>query len=347
MNKRLLGNILVTTFLILSISGTLMFFTPFKKNIASVHTFFSFLFLIGAIFHIINNKLLLSKYLSGKKLKIIQRFQAPIVVLILLFFSLGLYMEIPVLNEVYNWGNQIRSRQIGKEEESFNYQIVELNKTIGSKKINVELKKGESFQYPLFAAWIEDSLGNYIETIYISKVISSSRYEFGKKIGDRWEPAIIRRPASLPYWAHKRGIKASDGYYIPLHNSPDLDAVSGATPTNNFVIKSKGNMSEGRYYKILFEVNQSFDWNEYYTKDKFPDDEIYSGSGLPGQPSLIYAADINLNDKKTKSHIIMKLIGHSHHSGKNGKLYTDLTNITTAKNIADRIIITVEENPLY
>lgn len=37
----------------------------------------------------------------------------------------------------------------------------------------------------------------------------------------------------------------------------------------------------------------------------------------------------------------MKLIGHGHHSGQNGNLYRDMSNITTAKQIAERIILTV------
>ncbi len=92
----------------------------------------------------------------------------------------------------------------------------------------------------------------------------------------------------------------------------------------------------------MVEINQSFDWNSYYSENKFSDDEIYSGSGKVGQPSLIYAAEISKSEITSPVHKVMNLIGHGHHSGKDGKLYTDLSRITTAKNIAERIILTLE-----
>ncbi len=342
MNRRLLGNILIVILLILSGSGILMYFTPFEKNIASVHTFFAMLFILAMVFHVINNKKPLTNYISGKKQKNLQKFQSLFVLVIIGMVSIGVYFDSPILNSVYNWGNEIRNNQIGKTEETFDYQIIELDKAIGNQKISVELKKGDAFQYPLFAIWTEDSTGNYIETLYISRVISSSTFDFGKKVGENWESAIVRRPEALPYWSHKRGIEASDGLFVPLNGAPDLDAVSGATPTSNFIVKSKSNIDKNSDYRILVELNQSYDWNEYYTKDKFPNDKIYSGSGQVGQPSLIYATEINRIDLQSTKHKIMNLIGHGHHSGKNGKLYKDVSQITSAKNIAERIIVTLE-----
>lgn len=342
MNRRILGNILIILSLILVGSGIIMFFTPFKKNIASLHTFFALLFIVAILFHVINNKRLLTNYLSGKKYTKPKRFYSLIIFSIAIAIATGLYFNVPVLNKLYALGNQIRNSQLGKTEETFDYQVIHLDKTKGNKNISIELKKGNAFQYPLFAVWVEDSVGNYVETLYISRVISSSTFDYGKKVGDKWKPAIIRRPEALPYWSHKRGIKATDGLYVPLNGAPDLDAVSGATPTSNFIVKSKTNVDNSNNYRVLIEVNQSYDWNEFYTNDRFPDDETYSGSGQVGQPSLIYAASIDQADFDQTTHKIMQLVGHGHHSGQNGKLYEDLTNITTAKSIAERIILTVE-----
>lgn len=342
MTRRLLGNVLIAVLLILSISGVLMYFTPFTKNIASLHTFFALLFILAMVFHIMNNKLPLSNYITGKRQSKLKKFQSPLVFLIILLITLGLYFNAPILNQLYAFGNQIRNKQIGKTEETFDYQIIELEKAVGNYKISVELKKGKAFQYPLFAIWAEDSIGNYIETLYISRVISSSTFDYGKKVNDNWESAVIRRPEALPYWSHKRGIHASDGLFIPLNGAPDLDAVSGATATDNFIVKSKSDFNNLNNYRILLEVNQSYDWNEYYTQDKFPNDKIYSGSGQVGQPSLVYATEIKNTKLKSTNHKIMNLIGHGHHSGKDGKLYKDVSQITTAKNIAERIILTLE-----
>ena len=343
MNRRLLGNILIITFIILSITGILMYFMPFKKNVASLHTFFALLFIIAIILHIVNNKLPLTNYITGKRQKQLQKLQSPFVFTILILTTISIYFGNPFFNDLYNFGNDFRNNQIGKTETSFDYQIINLEKTIGYKNISIELKKGNAFQYPLFAVWAEDSLGNYIETLYISRVIASSTFDYGKKIENTWKSAIVRRPEALPYWSHKRGVKAPDGLYIPYGKSPDLDAVSGATPTSNFVLQSKSNFKNLSNYNIFLEVNQSYDWNDYYTKDKFPNDPIYSGNGQVGQPSLIYEANFSINTLNEKTHTIMQLIGHGHHSGKNGLLYVNLENISTAKHIVDRLIVSIEK----
>jgi hypothetical protein len=38
----------------------------------------------------------------------------------------------------------------------------------------------------------------------------------------------------------------------------------------------------------------------------------------------------------------MKLIGHSHYSGKDGNLYTDVSTLTTALDIARSIVVKIE-----
>jgi polyphosphate kinase len=36
---------------------------------------------------------------------------------------------------------------------------------------------------------------------------------------------------------------------------------------------------------------------------------------------------------------VLNPIGHGHYSGKDGKLYTDISTLTTAKNIAEKLTI--------
>ncbi|WOD43543.1 hypothetical protein [Hwangdonia lutea] len=338
MSRRLLGIILLILLLVLTGSGILMYFLPFKKSIASLHTLFALLFMLAMVFHIVNNKLPLKNYILGKRLSKFKKLQSPLIVLVVVLLALAVYFELPLLNKLYAFGNQIRNEQLGKKEMNFDYQVIDLKKAKGDKLISIELKKGKAFQYPLFAIWVEDTHGNYIQTLYISRVISSSTFDFGQKKDEQWKSAILRRPEALPYWSHKRGIKAVDGLYMPLGNSSDIDAYSGATPTGNFIINSKSKIAKGNY-KILVELNQSYDWNEYYTKDKYPNDKIYSGSGQVGQPSLIYEVQISSNDFDSNAYKLMTLVGHGHYSGKDGELYKNLNQVTSAKQIADRIII--------
>lgn len=341
MNRRLLGNVLIVILLVLLGSGIAMYIIPFSKGLASLHTVFGFLFVLTMVFHIINNKKPLFNYITGNRKPRFQKLQAPFIFSIIVALAFGLYFNIPLLNGVYNFGNQLRNKKLGKVKTPFEYEVIELSNANGHHNFEIELKKGNAFQYPLFAIWLEDSLGNYIETLYISRVIASSTFDYGKNVDGKWQSAVKRRPEALPYWSHKRGIKASDGLYVPLNNATDIDAVSGATPTGNFIIKSKSDLNDLKHHKVMLEVNQSYDWNNYYTKDKFPDDDIYSGSGQVGQPSLIYATEVSPLNIKDNTYKIMQLIGHGHHSGKNGNLYKDLSHISTAKQIIDRVILKV------
>jgi hypothetical protein len=79
--------------------------------------------------------------------------------------------------------------------------------------------------------------------------------------------------------------------------------------------------------------------NEYYSSNRFPDDPIYSGDGYSAQPSVVYETVIDPASLQT--YYPMTLVGHGHHSGKDGLLYKDLKNLTTALQILDRIIVEV------
>ena len=89
-------------------------------------------------------------------------------------------------------------------------------------------------------------------------------------------------------------------------------------------------------FRILFEINQNWDWNEYWTNNKYPDDEDYK---MSCQPALVYEAVIDTENKKDS--YPMKVIGHSHYSGKTGELFSDLSTITTALDIAESIVVSI------
>lgn len=204
--------------------------------------------------------------------------------------------------------------------------------------VSVVVKKGKSHNYPLMAMWIEDTSGNYIQSIYVAESIAKGFFDHGESSKGKWNPGPIRRPAALPYWAHKRGIKV-DNLYVPSQSHPMPDAVTGPTPLNNIYLNSKITDQEITSFKVLLEINQSWDWNEYWTNDKYPDDEDYKTSC---QPALVYSSPVI----SVKNHINtypLQAIGHSHYSGKNGKLYTDLSTITTALEIIDTAHVVIDK----
>ncbi len=204
-------------------------------------------------------------------------------------------------------------------------------------EIVIDFTKGKEFYYPLFAVWIEDSDGKYIQTLYVAKSVATGIFEYGKQERDKWIKAPKRAPQTLPYWAHKRGIRASDGLYMPDAGTEVPDAYSGATPRTGFVLTSHADNPLPGRFKVMVEINQNWDWNNYWTNDKYPDDENYKWSC---QPALVYETDIDLNSLKDSYR--MSPIGHSHYSGKTGELFPDLSTLTTALKIADSIIVKVK-----
>lgn len=214
--------------------------------------------------------------------------------------------------------------------------VIQTNQDGKGIQIIIEFKKGKAHNHPLLAIWIEDMEGNYIQTLYVVQSIATSVFRHGEAGWGHWNEAVVRRPAALPYWGHQRGILAEDGLYLPTPENPVPDAYTGATPKTDFVLNSRSDKALPEQFRVLLELNQAWDWNQYWHNNKFPDDAEYKTSS---QPALVYEARINLGDQKRVYE--MKPIGHSHYSGKTGELFTDLSTITTALDIADRIIVRI------
>jgi hypothetical protein len=229
----------------------------------------------------------------------------------------------------------IKKQRVTAEQRT----IIKTNIDGKGPEISLELFKGESFYYPLMAAWIEDESGKYIQTLYVPVTVATGVFKYGKQEKNRWISSPKRAPQTLPYWSHKRGVIASDGLYIPEPGNPVPDAYSGATPTQSFVLNAKADKELPEVFRVLFEINQNWDWNEYWTNDKFPDDENYK---MSCQPALVYETVIDT--RKQEQDYSMKPIGHSHYSGKTGELFSDLNTLTTALHIADSIIVRVKIN---
>jgi hypothetical protein len=200
--------------------------------------------------------------------------------------------------------------------------------------IYLDFKKGPAYNHPSFVLWAEDMQGNFIQTLFISRAVGTSIYEHGNPISGKWEPGEIRRPASLPYWSHRRGIRAPDGLYVPSSANPVPDAYTGATPPGDFGIHVRFDKAPPSKFRILFEINQTWDWNEFWTNNKYPDDDNYKTSC---QPALVYMCEVDLENPLPE--YPMKAIGHSHYSGQTGELFPDLSTLTTALEIISSLTV--------
>lgn len=213
-------------------------------------------------------------------------------------------------------------------------QMVRSNESGTGPHLQVEFVRGEAHNHPLMAIWVEDENGAYVQTLFVAESLGKGIFQHGDGTSGKWLPAEIRRPAALPVWSHSRGIKEPDGLFVPTPENAVADAYTGATPQISFSLDTRLDKTGLTKFYVYFEINQTWDWNEYWTNNKFPDDNVYKTSC---QPSLIYRTLVDLDDDLKEN--TMELIGRGHHSGKDGEIYTDLETMTTALNITRSITV--------
>jgi hypothetical protein len=202
---------------------------------------------------------------------------------------------------------------------------------------------GFTFQTPpQYAIWIEDENGTYLGTIFVTRKVATQGWV--PSPGEKIPEGGIRRPESLPVWSHHRGIKSADGLFMPTKADPAVDAVSGATSKLG-IDASFAERPGLKKFRLLAEFNQSLDFNDRYPASAKPGEPGYSGGpdGGSGQPSLVYAADIDLD---SRVHICrLSLVGHGAADGGDGAIDPDLAGFTTALEIVADISVTVRQNP--
>jgi hypothetical protein len=200
---------------------------------------------------------------------------------------------------------------------------------------NISITRGSSFDHPTFVIWIEDLAGNYIYTVYITKSYASGSYQYELVNDSIWlnSEGPSYQLAALPYWNQKKGL-INGVEIVPTIENPYIDAYTGATPKTNFSILNNS-YSEASEYRVLLEINQLGDWNYYWTNTKYPESNAYKNSA---QPSLIYSVVIDQNS----SEFYLNPIGHGDPLGFSGKLNTNLSTLTTAKEIIKEIRVTIK-----
>jgi hypothetical protein len=205
--------------------------------------------------------------------------------------------------------------------------------------LELSLTKGKSFNHPTFAVWMEDPEGHFLQTLFVTRSFGSGTFGYGDASGGVWKPGQVRRPAALPYWSHRAGMTKGLTSYVPDAAQPVPDGFTSATPKGSFVLKTRGEKENPKIVRLFMEINQTWDWNSFWTNNKFPDDREYKTSS---QPAVVYAATIDLNSRGTTYELLPA--GRSSHSGADGKLYNDLETMTTALHIAEKITVVVSGN---
>lgn len=183
---------------------------------------------------------------------------------------------------------------------------------------------------PQLAIWIEDAGGNYISTVYATHKIATQS----------WQAAGgNRRKEALPHWCYSRGVRYADGLYLPTKREPLTDGISGATPQGGFDLKLRPGGDLKRFV-VKVEVNHSTDFNDAYPESAKAGETGYSGGKHgSGQPAVVYAAEVDLSSGGREFEAA--LIGHSSPDGTSGGVDPDVSGLTSALRIVERITVRV------
>jgi hypothetical protein len=273
-----------------------------------------------------------------------------LIVLVVLagIFAFTYYEPAPV-RKLMDW-RAARNTQVTNDISLSEYQVYDHTHG-GAPDIAIDFLKGKHFWNPQVAIWIEDSAGNYMETLLVTTSTAKGLFYSGRsadnfKESDETkveEGTPTRRVDALPYWSHKRNHQYSDGLYSPPPGEPLPDAITGATPKDNFYFMApESGIKDLASFRVMVEVNVAFDENEFYSEYDFLEDSLYhGGAGLLGQPSLIYG--VTVSNRDDQRYYVLSLLGHGHHSGATGDLIKDIKSITTAKYVVERIVVGVNE----
>ncbi|BFP40622.1 hypothetical protein FGF1_14670 [Flavobacteriaceae bacterium GF1] len=339
MKRKLISTSLAICFAVLSITGVLSYFYDYKRGIAATHTLFGFLFLVGAFFHMKTNWNSLRSYFLKKGLN--SHFVFP-GFMFLLLLTLAITDSEPV-SSLMDFGTSLRANQ---KKDVENNSFIAIERNVGSpNQLEIELVAGEHYWHPQMAIWLETLEGEYLTSLYVTHATAKGTF-FGGRTKENFKSfdtqqrksQEFRRVDALPVWSHGRGVQQADGLYAPSSENPLPDAVSGATISSSFRLRTSFGGASNRV-RLRLEINVAFDDNEFYSEFDFPEDEIYhNGTGQLGQPSVIYEAVIDLGNPE-RTYYLMDLLGHGHHSGQTGSIYPNLKRLTTAKKIVERIIV--------
>lgn len=359
---------------VMLITSVLMFIQSHNTTTALMHTVLGTALLLFIFWHLKNNFASLRQHLklksTGGKNGLNGAMPAAFVLgtgMILAAF----FQWLPLAN-FYEWGTRLRLQDGDHPQNQFTYvkldvitarakgatQIEDATQVPGP-VLRIDLRIGPHFAWPQYAFWAEALDGRLLQPLYVTRKLAESRFD--TKVTRKTDGLVFTsnpldsgeydadvifnfvdepgtssersRPESLPVFLHKLTEDTkSFGNVV-------IDGYAGATLQQSFLLSTRVQTPLAEPYRVRFEINQSFDFNRYYSSDRFPDDPVYSGDGYSAQPSLVYEAVIDPSSEQR--YYPMQLIGRGHHSGQNGEIYSDLHNMTTALEIVDRIIIEI------
>ncbi len=313
---------LLFSFLILAVSGILSFFEPFKLLTTRIHIVFGFTVVVLVLIHVADRLRYFRRSALSRRnrgLPSTQLITAVVVSSVLLVAAIGNWWPV---RQFINLGHEAKNKAaILRSDQHTAFKPVKdgavLKHAPGEDvQVRLEIEWGSTMKetnaVPEIVVWAENTTGMMIKTFFVSE---ASAYSEAVKFGDN----EVRRADILPVWRHR--------YTLLSGVDPDgqLDGASAATPEHSFSIDDYLRADSSPFY-IYLEVNLPDDPNE-----TFPD----------GQPSAIYGAYIETEQQKTYHLLPLVARGSTGGSGPKGAMYYDLDELSTTKEIIEKILVKV------
>lgn len=312
---------LLFIFLILAVSGILSFFEPFKLLTTRIHIVFGFTIVALVLAHVADRLRYFKKTALSHKNRgwpSPQLIAALVASVLLLVAAIGNWWPV---RQFINLGHEAQNKAaIFRSDQSTAFKPVKdgalLKHAPGEDvQVRLEIEWGATMKatdsVPQVAIWAENTTGMMIKTFFVSEAMAYAEdVSFGGQ--------TARRADVLPVWRHR--------YTLLTGVDPDgqLDGASAATPDHSFSIDDYLRADSSPFY-IYLEVNLPDDANPTY-----PD----------GQPSVIYGAYIETEKKKTY-HLLPLVARGGIGNGTKGHMYYDLEELTTAKDIIEKVLVKV------
>jgi len=162
---------------------------------------------------------------------------------------------------------------------------------------------------PLIAVWLQDDSGRLLKTLYVTE----------RAAENRWRGGAEERPESLPvyYGSRSRAMVTEE-----------IDTVSAASRGKSPEPRQFGDGFPADTAFIIAEVNISYDYNDYFTRDS---------SGVNGQPSLIYQAEWD----PSKNSFTLVPSGTGSLDGSDSAVHNDMVHLSSALNLLDGITLSI------
>jgi len=192
---------------------------------------------------------------------------------------------------------------------------------VAESSLSVSVEPGEHWHRKMRVLFItvnKSEDGDFVDTIMVTDRTAKQEWRSAPEEG---------RPESLPVWTH-----------ASAQSGADLDAATSATPEDTIDTDRRlSSLVPGARYRVLAEVNHSYDYNDRWQKKAEKGSERFSG--VNGQPSIVYEG-ILVN--KAGEQVVLVPVGQGSVDGSTGAITKNLEGLTTALSIVETIRVSVE-----